>query len=56
MIEAHKDLEKMVLTKHELRFKQLVDETMGVGGLFWLMAGSSENRFGQIQAEHTISS
>jgi len=26
MIEAHKDLEKMVLTKHELRFKQLVDE------------------------------
>ncbi len=26
IIEAHKDLEKMVLTKHELRFKQLVDE------------------------------
>jgi argininosuccinate synthase len=26
LIEAHKDLEKMVLTKHELRFKQLVDE------------------------------
>lgn len=26
IIEAHKDLEKLVLTKHELRFKQLVDE------------------------------
>ena len=26
IIEAHKDLEKMVLTKHELRFKQFVDE------------------------------
>jgi argininosuccinate synthase len=26
IIEAHKDLEKMVLTKYELRFKQLVDE------------------------------
>lgn len=26
IIEAHKDLEKMILTKHELRFKQLVDE------------------------------
>src|ERR687884_1704144 len=25
IIEAHRDLEKMVLTKHELRFKQLVD-------------------------------
>jgi len=26
IIEAHKDLEKMVLTKHELAFKRLVDE------------------------------
>jgi len=26
IIEAHKDLEKMVLTKHELQFKQIVDE------------------------------
>jgi argininosuccinate synthase len=26
IIEAHRDLEKMVLTKHELSFKQLVDE------------------------------
>jgi argininosuccinate synthase len=26
IIESHKDLEKMVLTSHELRFKQLVDE------------------------------
>lgn len=26
MIEAHKDLEKMVLTKHELAFKKMVDE------------------------------
>jgi argininosuccinate synthase len=26
IIEAHKDLEKMVLTTHELRFKRLVDE------------------------------
>ncbi len=26
MIEAHKDLEKLTLTKHEIRFKQLVDE------------------------------
>jgi argininosuccinate synthase len=25
IIEAHKDLEKMVLTKHELAFKQIVD-------------------------------
>ena len=25
IIEAHKDLEKMVLTKHELTFKQIVD-------------------------------
>jgi len=26
IIEAHKDLEKLTLTKHELRFKQIVDE------------------------------
>ena len=26
IIEAHKDLEKLTLTKHELRFKQMVDE------------------------------
>ena len=26
IIECHKDLEKLVLTKHELRFKQIVDE------------------------------
>ena len=26
IIESHKDLEKMVLTKHELRFKRIVDE------------------------------
>ena len=26
IIESHKDLEKLVLTKHELRFKQMVDE------------------------------
>ena len=26
IIEAHKDLEKMVLTKHELAFKRIVDE------------------------------
>jgi argininosuccinate synthase len=26
IIESHKDLEKLVLTKHELRFKQIVDE------------------------------
>lgn len=26
IIEAHKDLEKMVLTKHELEFKRMVDE------------------------------
>jgi argininosuccinate synthase len=26
IIEAHKDLEKMVLTKHELAFKRMVDE------------------------------
>src|SRR3712207_8956425 len=26
LLEAHKDLEKLVLTKHELRFKQIVDE------------------------------
>jgi argininosuccinate synthase len=27
LVEAHKDLEKMVLTKNELMFKQLVDQT-----------------------------
>ena len=26
ILESHKDLEKLVLTKHELRFKQIVDE------------------------------
>ncbi len=26
IVEAHKDLEKMVLTSHELRFKRVVDE------------------------------
>jgi argininosuccinate synthase len=26
IIEAHKDLEQLVLTKHELRFKQIVDD------------------------------
>ncbi|HEX2067454.1 MAG TPA: argininosuccinate synthase [Nitrososphaeraceae archaeon] len=26
LLESHKDLEKLVLTKHELRFKQIVDE------------------------------
>lgn len=26
ILEAHKDLEKLTLTKHELRFKQMVDE------------------------------
>jgi argininosuccinate synthase len=26
IIEAHKDLENMVLTKHELRFKRIVDQ------------------------------
>jgi argininosuccinate synthase len=26
VIEAHKDLEKLTLTKHEIRFKQMVDE------------------------------
>lgn len=26
IIEAHKDLEKLTLTKHEIRFKQIVDE------------------------------
>src|SRR5581483_9948535 len=26
IIESHKDLEKMVLTKHELAFKRMVDE------------------------------
>jgi argininosuccinate synthase len=29
IIEAHKDLEKMVLTKHELAFKQIVDAQWG---------------------------
>jgi argininosuccinate synthase len=29
LIEAHKDLEKMVLTKHELAFKRIVDEQWG---------------------------
>ncbi len=29
IIEAHKDLEKMVLTKHELAFKRMVDEQWG---------------------------
>ncbi|HYY66652.1 MAG TPA: argininosuccinate synthase [Nitrososphaeraceae archaeon] len=29
IIEAHRDLEKMVLTNHELRFKQIVDEYWG---------------------------
>ena len=29
IIEAHRDLEKMVLTNHELRFKRIVDEYWG---------------------------
>jgi argininosuccinate synthase len=29
IIEAHRDLEKMVLTKHELAFKKMVDEQWG---------------------------
>ncbi len=29
IVEAHKDLEKMVLTNHELRFKHVVDEQWG---------------------------
>lgn len=29
IIEAHKDLEKMVLTKHEIAFKRVVDEQWG---------------------------
>src|SRR5205807_371684 len=29
IVEAHKDLEKMVLTSHELRFKRIADEQWG---------------------------
>jgi len=29
LIEAHKDLEKMVLTRHELEFKKIIDEKWG---------------------------
>ena len=46
IIEAHKDLEKMVLTKHELAFKQIVDNQWSWLAYSGLMAGSTAHRLG----------
>ena len=48
LLEAHKDLEKMVMTRHEVLFKQQVDAEWVYPSLCRIMGRPFERRFGRL--------